>query len=91
MEINKKYNTIEFKWSIAKMNGHTSKCHGESTKSTQFTQTCEDLQQYTSVKYKFGGDMSQLIKYMKPITFGKLKEPTPLQGKDKASRTDEKI
>jgi hypothetical protein len=75
-----------FKGSIEDMNGHVFECYGESNSSTQFARTCEELESYATLKFKYGSDIQYMVKYLKNYEIEEPPEPT-----DKKSASKKRI
>jgi hypothetical protein len=69
------------------MNGHVFECYGESHTSTQFARTCEELQSYATIHYKYGSDIQYMIKHLRDPT---LPEPTNID-ENNVSATQKRI
>ena len=87
----KKTATSEFKSSISELNGHVFEVHYETTKTNQFTRTCEEIRKYVSRKYDYGGDSASMMEGNKFIDFDKLKPKHPAGDGDEINPTDKRI
>ena len=72
-----------FKGAITELNGHVFEIHSESSKSTQFQRTIDELCMYMARKYDFGGDMVKMINDAKEIDFDQVKPKYPSDDQDK--------
>jgi hypothetical protein len=77
-----------FKGAISDMNGHVFECHGEAYSAAQFHRTMEELQTYCSQKYKYGEDISTLVRLLEDVD---MKKYLPADPPANASRSEEEV
>ena len=80
-----------FKGSITDMNGHVFECYGESNSTTQFARTCEELENYVTLKYKYGSDIQNMIKYQQNYVIQEPPEPSDMKNASKKRIWEKKI
>ena len=80
-----------FKGSIDDMNGHVFECYGESNSTTQFARTCEELESYVTLKYKYGSDIQYMIKYQENYVIKEPPEPDDMTNASKKRIWEKKI
>jgi hypothetical protein len=80
--------TSTFKGAISEMNGHVFECHGEAYSAAQFHRTMEELQTYCSQKYKYGEDISTLVRSLEDVD---MKQYLPTDPPAGASRSEEEV
>ena len=88
-----KKTTPEFKGSMAELNGHVFEVHSETTKTNQYSRSCEEIRKYVSRKYDYGGDMAKIIEDESELVFDGLKPvyPTPATIGGEIDKTDLRI
>ena len=86
-----KVKTSTFKGSIDDMNGHVFECYGEANSTTQFARTCEELESYATLKYKYGSDIQYMIKYQINYKITEPPEPDDMTNASKKRIWEKKI
>ena len=86
-----KKTSTEFKGSMAELNGHVFEVHSETTRTNQFSRSCEEIRKYVSREYDYGGDMAKIIEDEAEMQFDGLKPIYPKGDPEEIDKTDLRI
>ena len=62
---------------MAELNGHVFEVHSETTKTNQYSRTCEEVRKYVPRKYDYGGDVAKIIEDESELLFDGWKPAYP--------------
>ena len=80
--------TTASKGTMSELNGHVFELGSETTKTNQFNRTVEEVSNYMSRKYDYGGDIARMLRDRAEID---LKPNKPVHPGDGADKTDLRI
>ena len=74
-----------FKGALADLNGYVFELGSETTKSNQYNRTLEEIINYMTRKYYYGGYIGRMLRDFADIQFDKLKPTNPGDNADKTN------